>query len=71
LDRRLGGPESWSGHSGKEKNSQPLPGLKPPIIKPIAQRYTTELSWLLTSIVNGSKFMYSCSYVTVFIKLEK
>jgi len=21
LDRRLGGPQNWSGHSGKEKNS--------------------------------------------------
>jgi hypothetical protein len=27
LDRRLGGPQSWSGHSGEEKNSQPLPGF--------------------------------------------
>jgi hypothetical protein len=25
------------------KNSQPLPGLKPPLIQPIAQCYTTEL----------------------------
>jgi hypothetical protein len=30
----------------KEKNSQPLPGLEPPIIQPVAQRYTTELSRL-------------------------
>jgi len=28
LDRRLGGPQSHSGHS-EEKNSQPLPGTKP------------------------------------------
>jgi hypothetical protein len=34
LDRRLGGPRSRSGHGGEEKNSQPLPGLEPPIIKP-------------------------------------
>jgi hypothetical protein len=27
LDRRLGGPQSQSGHGGEEKNSQPLPGL--------------------------------------------
>jgi hypothetical protein len=35
----------WVGHSagGDEKNSQPLPGLEPPIIQPVAQRYTTEL----------------------------
>jgi len=46
LDRRLGGPQSRSGHGGEEKNSQPLPGLEPPIIQPVAQNYT-ELSRLL------------------------
>jgi hypothetical protein len=46
LDRRLGGPQSQSGHSGEEKNSQPLLGLEPLIIQPIAQCCTTELSWL-------------------------
>jgi hypothetical protein len=50
LDRRLGGPQSRSGRSGEEKNSQPLPGLEPPIIRPIAQRYTTELYGLLRSV---------------------
>jgi hypothetical protein len=48
LDRSLDGPQSQSGHGGKEKNSQPLPALEPPIIQPVAQRYTTELSRLLT-----------------------
>jgi hypothetical protein len=47
LDRRLGGLQSWSGHSGEEKNSQPLPRLKPPIIQAVGQCYTTELSWLM------------------------
>jgi hypothetical protein len=47
LDRWLGGHQSRSGHGGEEKNSQPLPGLEPPIIQPVAQRYTTELSRLL------------------------
>jgi hypothetical protein len=42
-DRRLGGPQSRSGRGGEEKNSQPLPGPEPPIIRPIVQRYTTEL----------------------------
>jgi hypothetical protein len=36
LDRRLGGPQNQYGHGGEEKNSQPLPGLEPPIIQPIA-----------------------------------
>jgi hypothetical protein len=35
-----------SGHGGEQKNFQPLPGLEPPIIQPVAQRYTTELSRL-------------------------
>jgi hypothetical protein len=46
LDMRLGGPQSLSGHGGKEKNSQTLPRLEPPVIQPVAQRYTTELSRL-------------------------
>jgi len=29
LDRRLGGPQSHSGHGGEEKNSQPPPGIAP------------------------------------------
>jgi len=45
LDRRVGGPQSWSGCSGEEKNSKPLPGLKTPIIQSAAQQCTTALSW--------------------------
>jgi hypothetical protein len=29
LDRRLGGPQSRSGHGGEEKNSQPPSGIEP------------------------------------------
>jgi hypothetical protein len=47
LNRRLGASKSQSGHSNSEKNSQLLPGLKPLIIQPLAQHYTTELSQLL------------------------
>jgi hypothetical protein len=32
----------WVG-DGEENNSQPLPGLEPPIIQPVAQRCTTEI----------------------------
>jgi hypothetical protein len=45
----LGGPQSWSGHSGEEKNSQPLPELKLLLIQPIAQHYTAELILKLIS----------------------
>jgi hypothetical protein len=41
LDRRLSGSQSRSRRGGEEKNSQPPPGLEPPIIQPVAQRYTT------------------------------
>jgi hypothetical protein len=41
LGRRLGGPQSRSGRGGEEKNSQPLPGFEPPIIQPVAQRYSS------------------------------
>jgi hypothetical protein len=44
LDRRLGGHQSWSGCSSEEKNFQPLLGLEPTIIQPVAQCYTTELN---------------------------
>jgi hypothetical protein len=47
LDRRLRGPQSQSGRDGKDKNSQAILGLEPPVIQPIAKRYTTELSQLL------------------------
>jgi len=29
LNRRLGEPQRQSGHGGEEKNSWPLPGIKP------------------------------------------
>jgi hypothetical protein len=38
LDMKLDGPQSRSGHSGEEKNSQPLLGLELPTIQPEAQR---------------------------------
>jgi hypothetical protein len=52
LDRRLCGRQSRSGRGGEEKNSQTLPSLEPPIIQPVAQRYTTELSRLFKFILN-------------------
>jgi hypothetical protein len=36
-------PQSRSGHGGEEENYHPLPGLEPPIIQSVVQRYTTEL----------------------------
>jgi hypothetical protein len=48
LDRRVGGPQSLSGRGGEEIYSHPLSGIEPPIIQPVAQRCTTELSRFLT-----------------------
>jgi hypothetical protein len=50
LDRRLGGSQSQSGHGGEEKNFQPPVGFEHLIIQPIAQSYTTNLSWLILSV---------------------
>jgi hypothetical protein len=44
-DRRLGWPQSRSGR-GSEENFQPLPRIELPIVQPVAQGYTTELSQL-------------------------
>jgi hypothetical protein len=34
--RGLCGPQNWSGSGGDDKNSQPLPVLELPIIKPLS-----------------------------------
>jgi hypothetical protein len=65
LDRKLGGPQSRSEPGGEEKNSQPLPGLKPPIIQLVAQRYTAELSRLLISALDETKVIDFPSQKTV------
>jgi hypothetical protein len=54
LDRRLSGPQSRSGRGGEEA------GLEPPIIHPIAQHYTTELSWSV--IMLCSSFIITCRF---------
>jgi len=51
LEGMLGGPQNRSGRGGEEKNSQPLLGLEPPNIQPVAERYTTEVSRLLFLIL--------------------
>jgi hypothetical protein len=52
LDRRLCGPQSRPGRGGEERNSQPLSGLEPPIMQPVTQRYTAELSRLRMRFCN-------------------
>jgi hypothetical protein len=62
LDRRVGGPQSRYGCGSEEENSQPLPGIKPPIIQPIAQCYTAELSrlllwWGISDVLKGWRYL--------------
>jgi hypothetical protein len=66
FDKRLSGPQSRSGRGGEEKNSQPPQGFKLPIIQPIAQRYTAELSRLLTILVtkNFESVHRHAAYIT-------
>jgi hypothetical protein len=73
LDRRLGGPQNRSWRGGEEKNSQPLPGLQRPIIQPVAQRCTTEVSQLLNTICcsldflkGGPVLFYSLNFVGMY-----
>jgi hypothetical protein len=58
LDMRLAGTQSRSGRGGKKKNSQPLPGLELPIIQPVAQRYTTELSRFPLCVIKHHSMKY-------------
>jgi hypothetical protein len=73
LDRRLGRPQSRSGHGGEKKNSQPLPGLEPPIVQPLAQHYTTELSRLrkLWSTWWNWMFLTRCHWVLYYEGVSK
>jgi hypothetical protein len=50
------GPQRRSGRGGGEESCHPLPGLEPPVIQPVAQRYTTELSRWLESRGHGNLF---------------
>jgi hypothetical protein len=57
LGRSLGGPQNRSRRGGETRNSQPVPGLEPPIIQPVAQRCTSELSGLLKLITIIDKIL--------------
>jgi hypothetical protein len=62
LDRRLGVPQSHSGFSGEEKNSQLLLGidLRTPIFQPIAQHYLHNIINIMViyTTLNAQMFKY-------------
>jgi hypothetical protein len=49
LDRRLGGPQHWYGHSDEEKKSQPLLGIEPYNPDHLAHSLVAILTELLTA----------------------
>jgi hypothetical protein len=64
-NRWIGGSVSCRaglGRDGEEKDSHPLPGLEPPIIQPVAQRYTTELK-CVCMYVYMYVYMCVCMYI--------
>jgi hypothetical protein len=58
LYRRLGEPQSRSGRGGEEKNSQPLPGIEPPIVRPVDLCYTTELFRLMVWLIVNQNYIH-------------
>jgi hypothetical protein len=71
LDRRLGGPQGRSGRGGEEKNLQSLPRFEPPVIQPVAQRYTTSLTtqkYLESEIHACSRVILEKLIVTQLVK---
>jgi len=42
--RRLGGPQSWSGHNGEEKKSLPLLGIESQSSSPQLSLYTDSVT---------------------------
>jgi hypothetical protein len=69
LVRRLGWPQSRSVRGGEEINFHPLSGLEPPIIQPLAQRYTTGLSLPLSLSLSLSLSIYIYIYMCVCVCL--
>jgi hypothetical protein len=65
LDRRLGGPQSHSGHGGEEKNSQPSPGIKPQKPnRPAWKNANLTLSWCKIWGFHSSEDSHWCLLVT-------
>jgi hypothetical protein len=61
-------PRRRSGRGGEEKNPQPLPGLEHPILQPVVQRYTTELTRILEHC--GMRMMMSFHYAQLKIAYQ-
>jgi hypothetical protein len=54
LNRVLGGPQSWSGHFGEQKNLLPLPGIEAQAIQPAA--------WLLYHLCCSTIYCINLSF---------
>jgi hypothetical protein len=63
LDRRLGGPQSWSGHGVKQKNSQPLLEIEPHHFNEI-RAFNVSLQRILTSLTQMETICHITSAIT-------
>jgi hypothetical protein len=62
IGQGLGGPQSWSGHCGLEKNLLPLPGIEP---GPSSPSLHWQPSWCYWSndFIQGLSLLYSCCHL--------
>jgi len=67
VGRKLGGPQSRSGRGGgEEKNSQPLPGLEPPIIQAVVKQSRLISILGIPKRVFPPKQQFSCAQNSFF-----
>jgi len=59
VDRRMGGTQSHSGHGGEEKNSRPLPGIKPVTVVPKWNPYLPSLRFASPSLRTKAEIVTS------------
>jgi hypothetical protein len=59
LDRRLGGPQSWYGCDGEEKDLLPLPGIELRTLSssPWLVTIMTEIFWFQRGNIEGTKYL--------------
>jgi hypothetical protein len=74
LDRRVGGPQSRSGHGGEEKNSQPPPEIEPqnpdlPVRSPALYRLSYHGSPLRTAVILNKTWKLLTLKTRIVIKI--
>jgi hypothetical protein len=62
LDRRLGGPQNWSGHRAERKNHLPLPEMKPQSSSLLSDTTLIELSYSNYDLLKSVKNLWKSRY---------